>query len=104
MRTFLQNTLITSIQRLSYNGTNGTWDEINANVRCYFRPLSAEQAAVNNFQWGRAHTILVQDSIDVAEGDKIIIDGDTYNVRGVVRHNRGREPYKKAVVTLPESP
>jgi len=103
MRTFLQNNLITSLQRLSYSGTNGSWTEINAGIRCYLRPMNEQQASVNNYQWGKAFNILVQDGIDIAEGDKVVIDGLTYNVRGVARHNRGREPYKKAVATLPET-
>ncbi len=102
MRSLLLKNRISSIQRLSYAGTNGTWGEINSDIACFLRPMTEQQAALNNYQWGRAFHVFVDDSVDLIEGDKIVINDVTYLVKGVSEYAAGREPFKKAAITLPE--
>lgn len=104
MRSLLLTHFITSIQRLTYptgQTTGATWQDVNQNIHGHLKPMGEQQAAVNNYQWGRAFLLQVNNSVDLQEGDKVVIADTSYNVRGVASYG-GNEPYKKAVLTLPE--
>lgn len=104
MRTLLQTHNIEIITRLTYptgETKNATWLEVNNNVPCHLRTMSEQQAQVNSYQWGRAFTLQLADTVDIQTGDKVTIAGVSYNVRGVGSFG-GSFPYKKVILTLPE--
>ena len=98
MRTFLNQQTIT-IERQSWTANKSTYATI-ATVSAYVRPLEEKETTENDFQYGEAHFILVEDSVDIQRGDRIVFDGKTHGVEGVGRHNRGISlPNFKQVLT-----
>ena len=103
----LQNSLIATIERQSNQTVNGviqsSWATLYSGIRGFLRPMSEQQAAVGNYQWGKAYHVFVDNSVDLKEGDRITVNSTVYIIRGVAIVNYGAEPFKKAAATLPES-
>jgi len=87
MRTYLKQESIT-IRRQTYVGNKSSYADL-ATVDAYVRPLTEEQSSINGIQFGRGFFCLVEDSVDVQEGDKVLFDSILHTVQGVARHNRG---------------
>lgn len=105
MLTFTTEKIVTSIKRATYSGTppKSTYADIGS-ATCYLRPLAEEAATMNGGQFGYAFNAIFEVSVDIREGDKIVISGVEYTVRGVVNHDRGfNTPYKRCLLTKPEN-
>lgn len=93
MQTFTNQHQITAINRLTYSGTPkvGTRAATGKTYSGYIRPLSVNDAAINNLQWGTGYTLIVEIGTDILPGDQVVIDSITYTVRGrsdFARNNR----------------
>lgn len=110
MRTFTGQKPI-AIFRQTYTGTPlkssyllqyGTTTGVSA-VTGYLRPLTEEASTINGIQYGYGFNLIVEVDVDVKEGDQVVIAGVTYNVRGVVVHDRGTvTQYKRALMLKSE--
>lgn len=92
MRTFTNETTISDISRLVYSGTpsTGTLTTVYQNLTGYLRPLSEELAAINGVQWGQGFTLITETDSPILVGDVLTINSETYTVRGLANHNRGK--------------
>lgn len=105
MITFTSQKTVTAIKRQTYSGTpaKSVYASIGT-ATCYLRPLNEEQATVGGLQYGLAFSAIFETTVDIKEGDKIIIDSIEYTVRGIVNHDRGfNTSYKRALLTKPEN-
>lgn len=110
MRTFTNQKSI-AVYRQTYSGTPaissfllqyGTTTGVSA-VTGYLRPLGEEASSMNGIQYGYGFNLIVETAIDIKEGDQVVIDSVTYNVRGVVNHDRGTATqYKRCLMTKSE--
>ena len=108
MRTFTTQQQITNISRLSYSGSPkvGTRTSTGFTTTGYLRPLSEDQAAVNQLQWGIGYTLITEIDVDIQVGDILTIAGNTYTVRGKADHSRGGNSntgYFKFLVVAPQA-
>ena len=90
MRTFTNQKTITQVKRLAYSAGKGTTSVVYQNLTCYLRPLTEEQAAISGMQWGQGFNILTETDSPMQVGDILTIDSETYTVRGLAKHDRGR--------------
>lgn len=105
MLTFTGQKAISAITRQTYSGTpsKSSYSSVGT-ASCYLRPLSEEQASMNGFQYGTGFSAIFETSVDIREGDKIVISGVTYTCRGVVNYDRGfNTQYKRALLQKPEN-
>lgn len=104
MQYFTSNNSISKVERQVYTGSKSVLTDLSITATCYFRPLSEEQASLNNFQWGQAFQMITETSVDIRQGDRITVDSVVYLVRGMANHNRGGfTAYKKYLCVLPEA-
>lgn len=104
MQYFTSNNSISKVERQVYTGSKSVLTDLLITATCYFRPLSEEQASLNNFQWGQAFQMITETSVDIRQGDRITVDSVVYLVRGMSNHNRGGfTSYKKYLCVLPEA-
>ena len=101
MRTFTNEKKISSIKRQVYTGDKSTFVSVASNKFGYFRPLTEDQSSVNGLQYGTGFSLMVENSVDVREADRITIDGVEYVCRGVGTHDRGSVPFKRCLITKP---
>lgn len=100
---FTKNNTINAIKRQTYTGGKSSYATTSSTTG-YLRPLSEEQAAANQMQWGQAFSLIVETRVDIQETDRVIVDLVEYTVKGVVNHNRGGiTAYKKALLALPQA-
>lgn len=103
MRSYLNKDTI-DISRHSYVGGKSSYASLATNVKAYVRPLTEEQSAINDVQFGRGFFVMVLDSIDVQEGDQITFNSVVHTVQGVSRHTRGFSipKFKQALMIKPQ--
>lgn len=101
MRKFLQENIISAIKRQTYTGGKSAYSSVGSGTG-YLRPLSETQSATNNLQYGVGFSLLVENSVDIREADKVTVDSVEYVVNGVATHARGAVPYKRCLLTKPE--
>ena len=59
---------------------------------------------MNGIQFGQGFQLIIETSLDIREGDQLVIDSVTYNVRGMANHNRGGfTAYKKCLLLKPQA-
>jgi hypothetical protein len=74
-----------TIKRNSAVGTNGRQqlNDLYTDVACLALPMGLSTAVNNGFSLGKAYDVFFADGQDVKPGDKLIIDGAGYLVKGV---------------------
>lgn len=92
-----------TIKRQTYVGDKSSLSTVATGVKGHLRTLSETQASANGFQFGQAFSLLVDDNIDLQEGDTVVIEGQDYNVNGVANHDRLSIAHRRALLTLPEA-
>lgn len=92
MRTFTNQHIISTVKRLTYSGSpsKGVSSTVYTNLNGYLRPLSEELSAVSGVQWGQGFTLITETDSPLLVGDILTIDSETYTVRGLAKHDRGR--------------
>ncbi len=90
------------ITRQSYTGDKSTFSTI-ATQKGYLRPLTEIQASENGFQFGQGFSLLMNDDADIQQGDKVVIDGKTFEVTGVATHDRLSIAHKRALLKLDQT-
>lgn len=95
---FTNQKTITSILRKTYSNGKSSDASIGSGTG-YLRPLNEQESGFASVQFGSAFSLIVETSLDIKEGDKVVIDSITYMVRGTVNHDRGGFlAYKKALI------
>ena len=103
---FTSQKVISTVKRLSYSGSpaKGTLSTVATNLTGYLRPLSEEDAAASQLQWGTAFTLITELGVNILKGDVITIASQDYTVRGLAVHDRGFfTTYNKYLLTRPQS-
>lgn len=101
MLRFTNQKTISTVKRLSYTNGKGSSSVVYTNLTGYLRPLSEEQAATNDMQWGIGFTLITEVNSPILTGDILTIDSDTYTVNGMAKHDRGfNAKYYKYLLTL----
>ena len=97
-----QNTI--TIQRQTYTNGVSAFSTVGT-ANAYLRSLSMQVAAQNGFQYGFAFSLICEVNVNLKVGDKVIISGTTYTVKGVATKGGDGLPtnYVEALVTLPEA-
>jgi hypothetical protein len=74
-----------TIKRNAAVGTNGRrqLSDLYTAVPCLALPMGLSTAVSNGFSLGKAYDVFFADGQDVKPGDKLIIDGASYLVKGV---------------------
>ena len=74
-----------TIQRNAAVGTNGRrqFQDLYTGIPCLALPMGLSTAISNGFSLGRAYDVYFGEGQDVKAGDKLIIDGQSYTVKGV---------------------
>ena len=103
MRQFTQQYQGVNIQRQTYTGNVSAYSS-SSTTTGYLRSLDAEAASQNGFQYGYAFSLICELGVDIQVGDKVVIGGKTYDVKGVTSNGLPNNPaaFLKALVTLPE--
>lgn len=86
-----------SIQRTQASGGKYLFTTIGASI-CFLQPLSPDESQVYGLTFSKSAACYFPISIDVADGDRLIINGTTYGVRGVMSRVYGSVRHKKAIV------
>jgi len=86
-------------KRLVKTGNKSTW-QTNAQGFGHFRPMTDEASAINEIQIGKGFELTVDVDIDIDVTDKVIIDGEEYQVNGVQDHKFQGVEFRKAIMTL----
>jgi hypothetical protein len=74
-----------TIRRNAAVGTNGRQQlsDLYTAVPCLALPMGLSTAVSNGFSLGKAYDVFFADGQDVKPGDKLIIEGDSYLVKGI---------------------
>ncbi len=101
MQTYLKQESIT-IRRQIYVGNKSTFSDLET-VTAYVRPLTEEESSINGLQFGQGLFVMVEDTADVQEGDKILFRTIEHTVQGVALHDRGISVphFKQVLMTKP---
>jgi hypothetical protein len=77
------------IKRNAAVGTNGRrqLSDLYTDVSCLALPMGLSTAISNGFSLGKAYDVFFAAGQDVKPGDKLIIDGADYTVKGVQPFN-----------------
>lgn len=91
MKFFTQEKIIQSVKRLVYAGSPsvGTLTEVYTDLNGYLRPLSEEQAGINQVQWGLGFQLITEVGVDIRVADTVTIKDVVYTVRARADHDRG---------------
>ena len=102
MNTYLNQETI-DIERQTLAGGKTSYSTSATGVPAYVRPLTEEEANVNGLQSGKGLFMLVKDSVDIQDGDRVIFNTLTHLVSGVARHTRGISlpKFKQVIMTEP---
>lgn len=102
MLIFTNQKTISSILRQTYTGGKSSFSSVGS-ATGFLRPLTEEQASNNGIQWGRGFSLIVETSVDIREGDKVVIDSVEYTVKGMVNYSYGQPTdYKRCLLALPQ--
>lgn len=94
-----------AVYRLTQAGAQSSYGgSPTATVKGYLRPLDEEQSALNGIeQFGTGFKLLTESGADIEVTDKLVIDSETYLVKGKKSINRGAISYDSFLLTLPDN-
>jgi hypothetical protein len=74
-----------TIKRNVAVGTNGRRqiENLYTGIPCLALPMGLSTAIANGFSLGQAYDVFFAEGQDVKAGDKLVIDGENYTVKGV---------------------
>jgi hypothetical protein len=88
MYTFFNSKTNIQIQRATKNANGfSTYANITT-CRAYFRALNESEAALNQDQYGKAYMILTDINTDIKIGDRLLINGEKYDVKSLTKNDR----------------
>ena len=97
MRAFEKD--LATVSRLNKVGDTSSYSTVGT-VRGFLKPLSEEQSAVNEIQYGKGFSFTTKKNSDIEASDIITIDGIDYTVNGSVFHPTGAG-FKKCILENP---
>lgn len=104
MKYFTGQKSITKVERQVYSGSLSSYTTTTVATTGYLRPLSEEQASMNNIQYGNGFSLIVETGTDIQEGDRLTIAAVIYTVRGIVDHDRGGlTAYRRCLLLKPQA-
>lgn len=86
-----------TIQASIKAGTKYTYADAGT-TRCFLQPLSDEETQLFGMAFSKSFRCYIPFATEVTESMRLIIDGDTYGVRGVRTHNYGSLAHKRAIL------
>lgn len=83
-----------TIQRTAKVGTMYSFAEVGT-TNCFLQPLDSVAAESYGIQFVKGSSCYVPYTTDVRVGDRLIIDGGTYGVKGMRSHSYGTLTHRK---------
>jgi hypothetical protein len=86
-----------TVQRQVKVGTKSSYAD-QGTTQCFLQPLDSEFSQLYGITFGKGSSCYLPYTADVNEGDRLVISGKKYGVRGMREHNYGSLTHKRAVV------
>jgi hypothetical protein len=88
---------IATVSRQTKTGTKYTFAQSH-DIRCFLQPLSNEESVSYGITMTKAYHCYMDLSADAIEGDRLLINGDTYGIKGFRVHDYGSLKHKRAIL------
>lgn len=88
-----------TIHRKAKVGTKYTFATL-ASTSCFLQPLDDEKSQLYGIAFSKSFKCYLPDGTDIAEGDRMLINGDTYGVKGVSAFNYGSIAHGRATLEM----
>jgi len=72
-----------TIRRAATSDGKQVYADLYTGVSCRLEPASDQTAAINEVKFGQAFKVFFDRVVDIQTADQLVIDGVTYQVRGV---------------------
>lgn len=86
-----------SIQRLVTTGDQHLF-QASGSSACFLQPLSRVASQAEGISFGKGFNCYLPVNADVMEGDRLVINGVTYGVRGLTTWSYGKLAHKIAML------
>lgn len=86
-----------TIKRTTKEGTKYTFATLGT-ATCFLQPLDVESAQALGISFSQSSKLYLPISTDISSGDRVVIDGITYGVKGVQKLGYGSLEHKKAIL------
>jgi hypothetical protein len=94
---------LTKVERQVYTSGKSTFTDVGIASTVYLRTMNDEQTALNGLQFGQGFICICDVTLDIRFGDRVTIEGATYVVKGVAKHDRGSYcDYMRLMLTKPQ--
>jgi hypothetical protein len=85
-------------KRLTQTGNKSDYAETGIGGMGHLRQLDDHLASLNGIQYGEGWKLTIDREQDVTVTDKVTIDGDDFEVRGVKQENMGSFSFKELLM------
>lgn len=86
-----------TVQRKTKSGTSYTFGSVGT-VLCFLQPIDEESAQAFGITFTKGSRCYLPYDADVLTGDRLTVDGTTYGVAGIRKHNYGNLKHQRAVL------
>lgn len=86
-----------TIRRTTKTGTKYTYGD-SGETECFLQPLSPEESQLYGIVFSKSSVCYIPFEVEVEPGDRLVVNGTTYSIRGTRNHNYGSLKHKRLVL------
>lgn len=87
-----------TIQRLVETAGRSTYQNLSTDMPAFVQPLDIETTDQINETFAKSSYVYLAINVVIDQNDRVIYDGDSYNVKGVKKYKYGSLTHKKALI------
>jgi len=87
-----------TVRRLQQSGGQAVFADLTVNQEAFVQPLDIESSNILNQSFSKGSYAFLPITADIHENDRIVWDGDIYDVKGVKSYKFGNLTHKKALL------